>query len=344
MGSESMTSIELVFEGILLSVIGCLGLLGNIVAVWYFSRPKRRHQTFFVLMLVLAILDLLLIVSCFFVFSLPTISLRYKTSSVWHYTVMFVLPIAQICFTGNTYLTVAISVERYLTICRPLYHRAHSWKAHFFYVPILCFAVVYNIPKFFELQWAPVPTNNTTNYTTTAQNQNISSSEVSHYIIPTDMRTNPLYFQVYFVWMNFIINGVLPFIVLITLNVLILNQLRNYTGNYSMKRKASNKAEALQPRIHQAGVDERRQAQVHMAKISIIIVAIFIVCHSIKWIPNIYEMMFVSFVVSHYPSLYFYNDLTRRFQYIVSIFYRDLTKKKILGGQFGWKLFLKFLM
>jgi len=116
-----------------------------------------------------------------------------------------------------------------------------------------------------------------------------------------------------------------------------------------MKRKASNKAEALQPRIHQAGVDERRQAQVHMAKISIIIVAIFIVCHSIKWIPNIYEMMFVSFLVSHYPSLYLYcivllNDLTRRFQYIVSIFYRDLTKKKILGGQFGSKRFLKFLM
>ena len=111
------------------------------------------------------------------------------------------------------------------------------------------------------------------------------------------MRTNPLYFQVYFVWMNFIINGILPFIVLITLNVLILNQLRNYTGNYSIKRKTSNKTEALQPRIHQAGVDERRQTQVHMAKISIIIVAIFIVSHSIKWIPNIYEMIFVSFLV-----------------------------------------------
>ena len=160
------------------------------------------------------------------------------------------------------------------------------------------------------------------------------------------MRTNPLYFQVYFVWMNFIINGILPFIVLITLNVLILNQLRNYTGNYSMKRKPSNKTVALQPRIHQAGVEERRQTQVHMAKISIIIVAIFIVCHSIKWIPNIYEMMFVSFLVSQNPSLYLYciNDLTRRFQYIGYIFYRDLTKKKILGGQFGWKLFLKFLM
>ena len=101
-----------------------------------------------------------------------------------------------------------------------------------------------------------------------------------------------IYFQVYFVWSNFIINGIIPFILLITLNVLILNQLRVYSSNVNVNRNRNS--ETMQPRIHQHGVDERRQAQVHMAKVSIIIVAIFVVCHSIKWVPNIYEMIFVS--------------------------------------------------
>ena len=179
------------------------------------------------------------------------------------------------------YLGKDIAVERYLTICRPLYHRAHSWKAPVYFVPILAFSILYNVPKFFELGWANVDNKTEIN----------NSSEVLP-VVPTDMRKNKVYFQVYFVWCNFIFNGIVPFILLITLNVLILNQLRVY-GNNVKKRKNGN-TELLQPRIHQHGADERRQAQVHMAKVSIIIVAIFIVCHSIKWVPNIYEMIFVS--------------------------------------------------
>ena len=282
MESKSMNLISLIFEGVILSIIALLGLVGNMMAISYFGNSKRRRQTFYGLMLVLATLDLLLIVSCFFLFSLPTISEKYKTRPFYHYTILWVLPVAQMCFTGNTYLTVAVSIERYLTICRPLYHRAHSWTAPFYFVPILAFSVLYNFPKFFELGWA-IHDNAT---------QISNSSEVPNYVVPTDLRQNQIYFQVYFVWSNFILNGIVPFILLITLNVLILNQLRVY-GNNASKRKKDN-SELLQPRIHQHGANERRQAQVHMAKVSIIIVAIFIVCHSIKWVPNIYEMIFVS--------------------------------------------------
>ena len=143
--------------------------------------------------------------------------------------------------------------------------------------------MIYNTPKFFELKWATHDNNTNTS----------DSSELINSIVPTDMRTNPIYFQVYFVWCNFIINGIIPFVLLITLNILILNQLRIYSGGGNVKSKAGN-SEIIQPRIHQRGLDERRQAQVHMAKVSIIIVAIFVVCHSIKWVPNIYEMIFVS--------------------------------------------------
>ena len=295
---ETMNMITLIFEGVILSIIGCLGLTANIMAISYFGSSKRRRQTFYGLMLVLAILDLLLIVSCFFLFSLPTISEKYKTRPFYHYTILWVLPVAQMCFTGNTYLTVAVSIERYLTICRPLYHRAHSWKAPMYFVPILAFSILYNVPKFFELGWAK-PDNKT---------QISNLTEVPNYVMPTDLRKNEIYFQVYFVWSNFILNGIVPFVLLITLNVLILNQLRVY-GN-SVKKKKNGNSQLLQPRIHQHGADERRQAQVHMAKVSIIIVAIFIVCHSIKWVPNIYEMIFVSTSEMMHSLKYYLKNLS----------------------------------
>ena len=333
-----MESIKFIFEGVILSIVGCLGIFGNAAAIAYFGHNKRRRQTFYGLMLVLAIVDLLLIVTCFFIFSLPQFSSTYKSSSVWHYTVMWVLPVAQICFTGNTYLTVAVSVERYLAICRPFFHRARSWSTQYFGIPILSFSILYNVPKFFELKWSPNES--------TAQNETNSSSEISHHVIPTDLRTDPIYFQIYFVWANFIINGIIPFVLLITLNILILNQLRIYSNTSNSIKRNKTTSEISQPRIHQHGVDERRQAQVHMAKVSIIIVAIFVTCHSVKWVPNIYEMIFVSSfsaIARIYPIYCFdiYKIkklcLVRLLSSIASciIYYRDSTVKMIMDGQYG---------
>ena len=179
---------------------------------------------------------------------------------------------------GSAVVTVSLSIERYLAVWQCTSEISNKVL---FWVPII-FSIFYNVPKFFELGWAK-PDNKT---------QISNLTEVPNYVMPTDLRKNEIYFQVYFVWSNFILNGIVPFVLLITLNVLILNQLRVY-GN-SVKKKKNGNSQLLQPRIHQHGADERRQAQVHMAKVSIIIVAIFIVCHSIKWVPNIYEMIFVS--------------------------------------------------
>jgi len=47
-----------------------------------------------------------------------------------------------------------------------------------------------------------------------------------HYTIePTALRLNPTYVKVYCIWMNFIFMGLVPFILLISLNVLTLRSL-----------------------------------------------------------------------------------------------------------------------
>ena len=58
----------------------------------------------------------------------------------------------QIGLTGGIYFTVAVTVERYLTVCQPFYHVSHKWSAWRYIAPIVILAFAYNMPKFFELR------------------------------------------------------------------------------------------------------------------------------------------------------------------------------------------------
>ena len=100
--------------------------------------------------------------------------------------------------------------------------------------------------------------------------------EVDTYgIAPTVMRMNPYYVKIT-MWLNFLLMGLGPFILLISLNMLTLMQLQ----------KMAKESHML------TGPDGRnRKKDIILCKVSLAIVFVFIVCHSIKWIPNIYELL-----------------------------------------------------
>ena len=100
-------------------------------------------------------------------------------------------------------------------------------------------------------------------------------------IVPTEMRLNAYYYRIYCVWLNLLLMGLGPFLLLIILNALTLREL---TLN----------AMSVQPNT----LEDRqaRRKNIVLSKVSLAIVFVFIVCHSIKWIPNIYELQNVSFV------------------------------------------------
>ena len=53
---------------------------------------------------------------------------------------------------GSIYTTMTISIERYITVCHPFFKLSHNWSANKYILPILVLCILYNIPKYFELQ------------------------------------------------------------------------------------------------------------------------------------------------------------------------------------------------
>ncbi len=112
---------------------------------------QRVQRNFHALMVTLAAFDLCYICVSAFIFSLPQFAPGFNTTFAYTHTLPFVLPLAQIGLTGSIYLTCAVTLERYFTVCHPFYRFNHAWSSWVYIVPIVVFAFAYNAPKFFEL-------------------------------------------------------------------------------------------------------------------------------------------------------------------------------------------------
>ena len=251
-----------------MAIVCIAGLCGNIAAIFDFCQPRRTQKNFYILMLHLAIFDVMYITLSIFLFILPQISDAYKHNGPWHYLIPWGIPIGQILLTGSVYFTVAITVERYLTVCKPFYMFSRDWNVWPIVIGIIVFAIAYNMPKFFEfttkyqlcflnqtlledtctliysaescvVKMQNDMQHNESNFSACLNSENMNySDQITHTIfesrsidmftVPaTEMRLNSLYVQIYAVNLSFLLNTVIPFAVVIILNILILKELLN---------------------------------------------------------------------------------------------------------------------
>ena len=345
-GCSTMNIIEFLFEGVFSTVIGIFGIFGNIAAIVYYNRKRQSslNGLFHGLMTALAVYDLIIIVSMLLLISIPKFFCDFKGSGFYQNFAPWILFIGHIGLEGSIYMTVSISIERYLVICQPMIYRSKWWPTKAFVIPITCFAIFFCIPKLFELEpKAHYQIKNISNITKDCyhtmlmlnlgqnyeKNDNemnescslwadfkfgsdvislddVSSNCTYHLgdflkkttistLVPTQLRLNPCYYQIYIVWLNIVFNAFLPFLVLIILNSYILRHLilnENRGNSRQSSRRVSRESSRLRIHLHPTQM-RRRESKVLMAKVSLLIVFVFITCHSVKWIPNIYEFFWV---------------------------------------------------
>ena len=257
--------IQFYIEGVVLLIFGIFGTIGNVAAIVVFAR-QNLQKSFHALMLSLAAFDLLFITTCVLIYCIPQFSLDYAHSAGYKYSFPWVKSIAEVAMTGSIYFTMAITIERYVTVCHPFYRVSHSWPAKNIVLPIVAFSIIYNVPKFFELK-------------TIEKGFIITDGQMyPHYAWNlTDLRTNHYYYHIYKIWLNFLLMSLGPFIILVVLNALMLRELIKLA-------KDNNVTIGL-------GSSSNRSKDIILAKVSMAIVFVFILCHTFRWIPNVNEML-----------------------------------------------------
>ena len=97
----------------------------------------------------LSLFDTLYLVVGIGIFGLPEIFSEWYMNQVNVYIMPIGYGLAHIGRVGSVFITVSVTIERYLAIVHPLQH--FRGKKYLLYIPTIM-TVIYNIPKFFEFE------------------------------------------------------------------------------------------------------------------------------------------------------------------------------------------------
>ena len=198
-------------------------------------------------------------------FGLPSVyaytrsHLSFYYWQIFPYITPFVYPIGLIAQTSSAYLTLSVTIERYVAVCRPLKARALCTygRARASVLIIAACSCIYNVPRFFEVTWGGA----------FDAEAGVNRTEVQ----PTSLRTNPAYIRYYITWLYVVVMYIVPFACLAAFNMLIYLQIR--------------KANA-----ERAQLSRLQQREIRMATMLMIVVLAFFVCNALALIINVLEV------------------------------------------------------
>lgn len=211
---------EFIAYGLVLNVVGVFGILGNVISMIILSRPQMKSSINY-LLIGLARCDTVLIVTSILLFGLPIIYPTTNHLFIYYYKVYplitpVVFPIAMISQTVSVYLTLTVTLERFVAVCHPLQARSLCTygRARAYVVVIIVFSIAYNITRFWEVE---VRECKHPNYTGTV-----------YQLFPTNMRDDKDYISIYIHWMYLVVMYFVPFGSLAVLNAAIYNQVTGH--------------------------------------------------------------------------------------------------------------------
>ena len=197
-------------EGVVESAICATGLVANGVAIGVLC-SKKMSSIFNRLLVCLTVCDSLFILCCV----LEAVR-KFFASTDAHQVVFvhFLYQLQNVALTCSIYMTLMLSVERYLAVSRPIeYHimvnasGANPWRRVLAYVaPTVLLGALFNLPKFFELEAVEVLL------------RDDGTNETRVEIRPTELRLDDDYVFYYVNLARFFVTGIGPFLGLVFLN------------------------------------------------------------------------------------------------------------------------------
>ena len=156
---------------------------------------------------------------------------------------------------SSVYMTVVLAFERYQAITNPMEVRIRGIISSMnqelltHVLPGVIFAIIYYIPRFFELDVEEIKRNcnkldDVTSVNDTAEEAMYLAAKVTctskYILVPTNLRRNHIYVFWYFIVSNLTITAVLPFLALTFLNLKIIFSLKQFSDNkQSLKTRNS---------------------------------------------------------------------------------------------------------
>ncbi|KAK6054887.1 hypothetical protein COOONC_07607 [Cooperia oncophora] len=158
--ADSFTQIQFLFRAYLMPITYLFGIFANSINVVVFSRKTMCNQPVNWFFLVLSLSDLAVLIASFFVFSVPVyaeviddvdLARASAVLIVWFY------PLAQTGLTMSVYLTILVSVHRFMGVCHPflIQRISNSSAVKGVIVSAVVFAFFFNTSRWFELQAMP---------------------------------------------------------------------------------------------------------------------------------------------------------------------------------------------
>jgi len=224
------------------------------------SKPEMKGS-FNHLLIGLSSFDFLYLIFSLLLFGLPQLSEAW-TLSVYPYIMPIGFGFVHITRVGSVLMTLSVTIERFFAIVYPLRRRSLTGPL---IIASCIFSVVYNLPRFAEFEMTHI---NVTDHL----NQTIERVQV----VPTSLRINSLYVQIYVVWMKLFIIELIPYITILVLNTIMIINIRS----------SAKKQQEMTLQIR-----ENTKKETNMALVLVCIVIVFIVCQSIKIVPDLWEAL-----------------------------------------------------
>ncbi|KAI1707835.1 7 transmembrane receptor (rhodopsin family) domain-containing protein [Ditylenchus destructor] len=194
---------------LLMPVVCVLGSMGAAICILIFTR-KQMRSSLSIYLAGLSIFDLVLLLMSLLIYPSMNLCLQEgHQGPVCHFfwrTSLATYPISLMAQTGSVWTCVAITVDRFLAVKYPLHTRAWctSHRARTVLNCIGVVAILYKMPSIFEL-----------------------SLDECGRLRPTELRNHVLYIIIYNTYGYLLLLLVIPFLIIIALNIYIVNAVRD---------------------------------------------------------------------------------------------------------------------